>query len=140
MKDSNNIKQRLINSFKEINIHIFVEFGRIKKPQKIAFIIGRMLCLLANGMREKPLKDDFTQWSSIQAFISASVNKFSQEVLNIKNRVLENSPLVKLESLIHIRDTYFPDQAQFQQLLNQSSDRVSRILLTMIWNVVAYVL
>lgn len=42
------------NSFKEINLQVFVEFGRIKKPQKVALVAGRMICYLVNSLRDKP--------------------------------------------------------------------------------------
>lgn len=53
----------MISSFNEINLNVFVEIARIKKPQKIAFLAGRMIVLLINTFREKPfLFDDFMAW------------------------------------------------------------------------------
>jgi hypothetical protein len=68
----------MIGSFSEINLNVFVEIARIKKPQKIAFQAGRMVVLLVNTFREKPaLFDDFMAWQRIQSFINANVNKFT---------------------------------------------------------------
>jgi hypothetical protein len=55
-----------------------VELSRIKKPQKFAFIAGKMLCMLVNALRDKPLRETFDQWTSILNFIaSGGVNKFN---------------------------------------------------------------
>ena len=70
-------RAKLIKSFKEINLQVFVELGRIKKPSKHAFIAGKMICLIVNIMREKPILDEFDNWPAIQAFINHNVNKFT---------------------------------------------------------------
>jgi hypothetical protein len=50
-----------------------------------------MVVLLINTFRDKPfLFDDFMAWQRIQSFINASVNKFTQEVLSLKQKVVEN--------------------------------------------------
>jgi hypothetical protein len=80
-------KQRLNNAFKEISLFVFVELGRIKKPQKQAYIIGRMLCMLVNACKDKPISENFYQWSAVQHFINHNINKFTQEVMCIKTKV-----------------------------------------------------
>lgn len=56
-----------------------------------------MLCLIVNALREKQGKDDFNSWPRIQQFVNANVNKFTQEVLNMKLKVLENSNVCSMD-------------------------------------------
>jgi hypothetical protein len=52
----------MIASFKEINLGVFVEIARIKKPSKQALQTMRIFCQLVNALRERPLDEDFSSW------------------------------------------------------------------------------
>ena len=43
----------MLMAFADINIGVFVEIARIKKPQKAAFQAGRMVALLVSAFRDK---------------------------------------------------------------------------------------
>jgi len=45
-----------------------------------------------------------------------------------------------VEYLTQIREKFFADINQYQQLLNQASDRHLRILINMVYNVTTYVI
>lgn len=55
----------MLKSFNDINLSVFVEIARIKKPQKHAFQAGRMLCLLVNSFRDRPETEDFDNWAKV---------------------------------------------------------------------------
>jgi hypothetical protein len=38
-------------AYKDINLQVFVEFGRIKKPSRAALITGQLLYQYVRGMR-----------------------------------------------------------------------------------------
>lgn len=46
MKKTETKKQKLVNSFTQINIAVFVELERIKKPSKYALHVGQAFCQL----------------------------------------------------------------------------------------------
>lgn len=98
-------KKIMYNSFKEINLHMFVEIGRIKKPQKLAFITTRMICVLVNQMRDRPVNEDFLSWPSIQHFINQNVNKFTQEVMQMKHKLLSLD--FSIDPFLELKDSYF---------------------------------
>lgn len=66
-----------------------------------------MLCMLVNIFRDKPIKEEFDTWPVIQSFISHNVNKFSQEVLQIKNKVLEKINAYPLEQFRRMKEEFF---------------------------------
>jgi len=51
------------------------------------------------------LSEDFNSWQAIQCFINQNVNKFTQEVISIKPRLLDFS--YAYEPFLEIRDEYF---------------------------------
>lgn len=67
----------MLESFDMINLGLFVEIERIKKPQKNAFDAGKMLCQLVCIFRDKAPKVDLSQWSNIQSFVNSNVNKLT---------------------------------------------------------------
>eukprot|EP00347_Sterkiella_histriomuscorum_P015927 403355156 len=131
-------KQKLKASFKEVNLQMFVELARIKKPQKIAFLVGRMICLLVNQMRDRQINEDFMSWVSIQSFINQSVNKFTQEVQALKQKILDLN--FEVDFFVELRDQFFQDEYQFQQLMNQASDKNQKSLIQLVHNIVVFVL
>ena len=70
LKKPESKKNKMMNSFNTINIRIFAELERIKKPQKYALQAGKMLCLLVNAFRDKPVKESFDSWNIIQFFVT----------------------------------------------------------------------
>ena len=70
--------------------------------------------------------------------MTTNVNKFTQEVLSLRNKAIDCQG--KVEYLTQIREKFFADINQYQQLLNQASDRHLRILINMIYNVTTYVI
>ncbi|CDW85880.1 UNKNOWN [Stylonychia lemnae] len=132
-------KQKLNASFKEINLGVFVEIGRIKKPSKQAQQTLKMFCQLVNALRDRPLSEDFSNWQNVQYLINQNVNKFTQEVLSIKSRLIDFS--YSYEPFIEIKEQYFQDEAQYQQsLIQSSSDKNCKMLTVFVYNVVHYVL
>lgn len=80
-----------------MNIQVFAEIARIKKPSKAALVTCQMLCnfviimrdLLSIGKAKEQLAsqdsiNQFQEWSQIQAFICTNTSKFTQDVLQIK--------------------------------------------------------
>ena len=66
-----------------------------------------MLCLLVNAFRDKPVKEAlFTDWTKIQSFVNNNVNKFTREILDLKQKILEQPPL-HTEKFMKIRTEFF---------------------------------
>lgn len=48
-----------------MNVGVFIELERIKKPSPVIFETTRMFCLFANSFRDKPLEEDLSNWTKI---------------------------------------------------------------------------
>lgn len=82
-------KQKMLNSFSSMNIGVFIELERIKKPSSIALQTARLTCLFLNAFRDKPQEEDLDSWPKLQQYIHSHVTKFATEILcNIKTKVL----------------------------------------------------
>lgn len=66
LKKQESKKIRMVNSFNALNLGIFIELDRIKKPQRFALQAGKMICMLANAFREKPSSNPFDEWTKIR--------------------------------------------------------------------------
>ena len=103
----------MLQAFKEINLHMFVELGKLKKPSKVTFQTAKMICMLVNSMRDRSTRldvDELDQWSGIQRFMNANINQYVAEVLSLKNR-LQDLDSFGPEVFIMIRDQFFPEGA-----------------------------
>ena len=78
-----------MNSFQQMNVGVFIELERIKKPAPVALQTAKMFCLVVNSFREKPVDEcDIDSWPKIQQFIATHITRYLSEVLcNIKNKV-----------------------------------------------------
>ena len=120
-------------------MNIFVEFERIRKPSKHAQSTGRMLCLLVNAFREKQYKDDFQSWSSVIHFVCSNVNRFSQEVLALKNKILDQHSPQQILRCKAIYQEYFSD-CKLPVFLNHVSNKILKDLAILVYNSLVYVL
>ena len=48
----------MINSFATINVGVFIELERIKKPNNLAIQTSKMFCMFVNAFRDKPYEGD----------------------------------------------------------------------------------
>jgi hypothetical protein len=55
----------MINSFSQVNIGVFVELERIKKPSAIAYQTGKMFCMFANTFKGRPIEENIDSWPKI---------------------------------------------------------------------------
>jgi hypothetical protein len=58
-------KQKLFNSFQAMNVGVFIELERIKKPSNLAIQTAKMFCMCVNAFREKPLEGEVDTWPKI---------------------------------------------------------------------------
>ena len=130
-------KQLMLNSFSQINLSVFIELERIKKPQKHAFLAGRMLCCLVNAFRERPIKDNFFEWTRIQSYVTFNVNKFFQEVQNIKNRLMDRKSHFYAERFLDIKDEFFTGHTDISK--SMVTNRNIKIIIDFVLHVVAFV-
>ena len=112
---------------------LFIELTRIKKPHRSAFQAGRMLCMLVNAFRDKPLVHQFLHWEAIISFMdSSNLSRFTREVQAIKVKL---DPFAHcLNDLIEIRNLFFSETNQPQ------SDRAVKAIVCFVQAVVFYVL
>jgi lipoate synthase len=74
-----------------MNIGVFVELERIKKPSILMHQTCSMFCLFVNIFRDKPLDVDFSNWNKVHQYINTSITKYITEILtNIKNKILSD--------------------------------------------------
>ena len=66
-----------------------------------------MLCQLVDMFRERPCTDDFSNWQSIQAYISQNVNKFTQEAIGLKSKLQDKSYSPNTEKIVALYVEYF---------------------------------
>jgi hypothetical protein len=82
-------KQKMLNSFQQMNVGVFIELERIKKPSPIAVLTAKMFCMFVNAFRERPAEEEMESWPRIQAFIVSHITRYLSEILcNIKNKIL----------------------------------------------------
>lgn len=92
----------MVNYFAMINIGIFVELERIKKPSSVVLSACQMFCMFANAFRDKPFLEDLGNWTKILFFINTNITKGLGDVLaNIKSKVLSDFLTVKACSKKH---------------------------------------
>lgn len=81
-------KQKVLNSFQQMNVGVFIELERIKKPSPVAIQTAKMFCMCVNSFKDKPIDEEINTWPKIKQFISAHITKYMSEILcNIKNKV-----------------------------------------------------
>lgn len=56
----------MFNSFQQMNVGVFIELERIKKPAPVAVATAKMFCMFVNSFRDKPLEEDIDSWPKIQ--------------------------------------------------------------------------
>lgn len=72
--------------------------------------------------------------------MTANVNQFLAEVLSLKNRLLDLDSYGP-EVFVLIRDYYFPEgAASFQYMMNQTADKNHRVIVSLIYSILKFVL
>ena len=80
-------------AFKDVNIHMFADITRIKKPSKAALITGQLLSSFVLLMRDaySPSSTIKTveplEWTEILQLITGNLLKFTLEVQGIKEKL-----------------------------------------------------
>ena len=80
-------------AFKDVNIHMFADITRIKKPSKAALITGQLLSSFVLLMRDayNPSSTIKTveplEWAEILQLITGNLLKFTLEVQGIKEKL-----------------------------------------------------
>lgn len=64
---------------------------------------------MVNTLREKPVNEEFNQWPVIQSFINSNVNKFTQEVLSLKSKLVENKDDINVDEVKKLKELFFDD-------------------------------
>lgn len=76
-KKQPSLKEKVNESFKKVTLNVLVELGKIKKPNRVTFMVAKLLCLVVEAFRDDKYNlDSFDDWSYIQHYILSNPNRF----------------------------------------------------------------
>lgn len=142
VKAKTNNAQSLAQAFKDVNLHVFADIARIKKPSKAALVTGQLLSsfvlLMRDAFNPRAIPNvDILDWPSIIQLVTGNLTKFTLEIQGIRTKLAESMPCNTqvLEQLRGLRTLYFPDEQSYYTLLNQVADRNLKVVITMVFGV-----
>ena len=97
LKSKTSKAQILALAFKDVNLHVFADITRIKKPSKAALITGQLLSsfvlLMRDAFNPKALPNvDLMDWPSIIHLVTGNLTKFTLEIQGIRTKLAESIP------------------------------------------------
>jgi len=97
-----------------------------------------MLCQLVNILRDKSTSEEFNQWPTIQSFINHNVNKFTQEVLSLKTKLIEGKDEFNVNEVRKLKELFF-DDPHFQTFNNQVTDKNLKLIISLVFEVIHFI-
>ena len=116
---------------KDVNLSVFVELCKVKKPLKLTFIAVRLLCLLVNSYRETAEEHSFENWVEIQHCVMGNQSKFSQEVSNLKVKATQPYNQRAFNLIKEIIE-------ENKGMIQLATDKNAKILLNLVQSVIDY--
>ncbi len=140
-------KLKMFNSLESMNVGVFIELERIKKPSNLALQTTRMFCMLVNAFRDKPFSaEEIEGWPKIQQFLTNHVTRFMSDILaNIKNKVLGEMGVNRelrdtiRERVLKIRHEFFKGEG-LKQFKHLDTNKSLKAIIYFVFNIVAFVL